>query len=261
MNSEMTLADYALKVANAKKNHTKFVILDGSTSVGRDRKYSDYDVMIVTKGRRDAIPQTKEIYGVFNGRLFTGSVQSLESLKEYWFSNGDKEDVWRIQQIRKAKLLCGDETEFRRIKKFALQKRWNKKREFAIIRHSYSNMVEYLGKLLNKRNEENAPEFYQDAYIIASQIASFITAINRINLDSDNTMYRQIFKEAKIRPPNFERDFLILSGFSQRTREKENIIRTAKRIIEWARKYAESEYRNFPLNDFGFREIVQQLKF
>ncbi len=152
-----------------------------------------------------------------------------------WNSGDDFEFVWRIRQIRKSKLLYGDEREFRQIKETALEKGRTREREFSVVRQSYSTMVEYMGKMLNKMDEDLSLEFYQDANIIAWHAALFIAAINRTNFNSDNDMYLQIFGDAKIKPPNFKRNLTTLSGFSNKARKKEILAETAKKMVWWAR--------------------------
>jgi hypothetical protein len=257
----MTLADYAVKLANVRKNQVKFVILYGSAAVGQDRRYSDFDVMVVTKGRITATSKTRELFGVFNGRLFTGSIQDFKSLKEDWTSRNDYDFVWRIEQIRKAKVLYGDAQEFQRIKEAALKKKWTRDRQFAVIRHSYSTMVEYMGKMLNKMDGSSALEFYQNAYIIAWQAALFVATINRINLSSDNEMFRQVFRNAKIRPPNFKRDIITLFGFSIQHRKKETIVQISKKMVQWARSYITRYSPFYSSKDTGFNQIVREIKF
>ncbi len=76
----MTLVDYALKVANVRKDKVKFVILNGSRAIGQTRRYSDFDVMLVTKGGTNGSPKARELFGVFNGRLFFQTQLRIKTL-------------------------------------------------------------------------------------------------------------------------------------------------------------------------------------
>lgn len=47
---QRTLADYVVEIAKIKPNQLKFVILDGSTAAGENRRFSDFDVVVVRRG-------------------------------------------------------------------------------------------------------------------------------------------------------------------------------------------------------------------
>lgn len=81
-----------------------------------------------------------------------------KSFMRDYIGGDDEKFLWRREQLRKAKLLHGDKEEFDIIIKTALKRRWNKKRQFAVVRYAYVTIMEYVGKMLNKRKED-APEF------------------------------------------------------------------------------------------------------
>ncbi len=262
MSSE-SLVDHALKLAGIKPGDVRFVILDGSTAEGSNRKYSDYDVLVVRKGLSKQPGSIKDLFGVFNGRLVSGWLLDEESFKHRYVGDDDQEFLWRRKQLRKAKLLFGDRIEFNKIVGRALARRWNRKRQVAVIRYSYVTMVEYMGKMLNKvrAHEDDAPEFYQDGYVIATNAALLVAALNKIDLDSDKIMYRQIFAQAKIRPPNFEDDFETASGFADTKREKEAVLSASRRLYLWSRKAIIDSFEPLGDDDSGFWQIARETKF
>jgi len=60
------LLEYALELAEIGRRETRFVIVDGSTAEGSDRKYSDYDVFVVRKGLFKEPGSVKDLFGMFN---------------------------------------------------------------------------------------------------------------------------------------------------------------------------------------------------
>lgn len=155
-------------------------------------------------------------------------------------------------------MLYGDTEEFKRIIEEALKRRWNRTRQLAVVIHSYVTMVEYMGKALNEARGEGTPELYQDAYIVATNAALLIAALNKIDLDSDKNMYRQIFSQAKVRPPNFERDFMAASGLAESPREKREVVSASRRLVRWARMQV---IRSFKADRSGFWELVREVRY
>ena len=262
---QQALVDYVLGLSNVRRKDVRFVILDGSTAEGKDRRYSDYDISVVKKGSSGPKGPVKDLFaptGLFRGRMVTGWLLDDESFKHRYLGDDDEQFAWRRRQLRKARLLYGNKREFGRIIRGALGRRWNRKRQVAVITHSYANMAEYMGKMLNKveAHEDNVPEFYQDGYIIAANFATLAAALNRIDLDSDKTMYRQILAEARVKPPHFGRDFGTVSGLSGKPRSRRAVLSASRRLLRWARrKVLELESPSF--GDHGFRKMVQEITF
>jgi predicted nucleotidyltransferase len=231
------IVDFAIGLARIKPKDVKFVIMDGSTADGSDRRYSDYDVTVVRKGLSKKPGSAKDFFGVFNGRLLSAWLLDAESFKHRYIGEDDKEFLWRRRGLSRARLLFGNKEEFDRITRNALSRQWNRKRQMAVIEYSYMTMVEYMGKMLNKvdAHEAGTPEFYQDGYILATNTANLVAALNKIDLDSDKTMYRQIFREARIKPPNFERDLLVSSGLTSARRNAEEVLSASRRLLKWSR--------------------------
>ncbi len=96
---------------------------------------------------------------------------------------------------------------------------------------------------------------------MAERIALLVAGLNKINLCSDNSMYRQIFSEASIKPPNFERDFRIASGFSPLRRNKIAVMQATKRLARRARQYIIENYELDKLGDRGFLEMIHGIRF
>jgi len=256
-----SLVDYAFRLAHVKPSDVKFVIIDGSTGAGSERKYSDYDVVVVKKGKLKRPGSVEDLLGIYKGRLFSGWLADEDSFKHRYIGDDDQEFIWRRRQLRKARLLYGDREEFDRVIRKALARRWNWRRQVAVIRYSYVTMVEYVGKMLNKveSHEEGTPEFYQDGHVIAWNAALIIAALNKVDLDSENMMYRQIFAAAKVRPPNFERDFGISSGHSAAQRNPQAVVSASKRLIRWARRQIRSAGLIDSENS-GFAQIVREFE-
>lgn len=144
------LVDYVLRLARVKPAGVKFVIMDGSTANGSDRRYSDYDITVVRKGPSKKPGLVKDFFGAFDGRLLSAWLLDEESFKHHYIGDDDKEFIWRRRRLSKARLLYGDKAEFNRIITNALSRRWTKKRQMAVVQYSYMTMVEYMGKMLNK---------------------------------------------------------------------------------------------------------------
>jgi len=187
-----------------------------------------------------------------------------KSFRHRYIGDDDKEFLWRTKQLSKAKLLYGDRKEFDRIIRKALSRRWNRRRQLAVIKHSYVTMAEYMGKMLNKvdASEGDTPEFYQDGYVVATNAALLVAALNKIDLDSDKTMYRQIMAEARTRPPDFEQDFSLASGLTGESRSREAALSAARRLVGWSRKTILGSFRPAEDDgDEGFWRIVREMKF
>ncbi len=248
-----------LQLAGVRSWNAKFVILDGSTAEGSDRKHSDYDMVVVRRGLSEPPRSVTSLFGVFEGRIVSGWLVDEESFKHRYIGDDDQEFLWRTRQLRKARLLYGDRKDFGKAIRKALTRRWNKKRQISIIRNSYATMVEYMGKMLDKAPSKRGPEFFQDGYIIGKNVALLVAALNRIDLDSDRSMYRQIFDQAKVRPPNFECDFEFASGLAGAPRDNKDVILASKRLVRWAR---EKIIESFGPSDAdpGFWRVVQGLR-
>jgi predicted nucleotidyltransferase len=69
---EKGLLDYVVKLAKTSRRKIKFVILDGSAAERKDRKGSDYDVVVVKMGRDKRWNRPIELCGVFRRRVVSG---------------------------------------------------------------------------------------------------------------------------------------------------------------------------------------------
>ena len=254
------LVDYALRLAKVSPTDARFVILDGSTAEGRASKYSDYDLVVVTRKMLKSKAKVG-LYGVFEGRIVSGWLLDGRAFRTRYIGGDDPEFLWRRRQLRKARLLYGNETEFDRIIRAAASRRWTKKRQFAVVEYAYVTMTEYMGKMLSKEGQDETPELFQDAFIIAQNAALIVAALNKIDLDSDKSMYRQIFSEAKVKPPGFEGDFLTASGLSHFRRERREVVSASRRLAMWARERLIKSLRNVNTNDAGFWQLVREIKY
>lgn len=217
--------------------------------------------MVVRKGRLKPPGSFKGLYGVFGERIVGGWLADGESFRSMYIgSHDDMEFVWR-RQHQKARLLYGDTQEFNRIFRAARARRWTRKRQLAVVRYSYVTMVEYMGKMLNKAGQEDVPELYQDAYIVAKNAAFLVAAMNKIDLDSDKSTYRQIFSEAKVGPPNFERDSLIASGLASSRRERKEVVAASRRLLRWARQELFGSFEPAGRQDPGFWQPVREMRY
>lgn len=256
-----SLAEYAFELAKVKPEEVRFVILDGSTAEGKDLRHSDYDVVVVKKGLLKQPGSVENLFGVFEGRVVSGWLADDESFKHQYVGIDDEQFLWRQRQLRKARLLYGRKEEFNKIIRAALARRWNKRRQLAVAKSSYVTMVEYMGKMLNKAAEAETPEFYQDGYIVAKNAALFVAAVNKINLDSDKSMYQQIFSQARIKPLNFERDFMTASGLTSIKRERKAVEFASRRLLRWARMKTIELFHSDRGNDSGFWKLVREVEF
>lgn len=257
------MVDYAIELAGAKPKEVRFVVMDGSTAEGSDRRYSDYDVLVVKKGLLTPPGSVKDLFGVFNGRIVSGWLVDEVSFKHRYIGDDDEEFLWRRRQLRKATLLYGDAGEFDGIVRTAIARRWSRKRQMAVVRGSYVTMVEYMGKMLNKvqTREDGAPEFYQDGYIVAENAMMLVAALNKIDLDSDKNMYRRTLTLAKIIPPSFESDFKTASGLAGASRKKEAVVAASRRLLRWARKTIMTSFEPEEGDGTGFWSLVREIRF
>src|SRR6266852_8500420 len=93
------LVNYALKLANVTPREVRFVTLDGSTGEGTDTKFSDYDVVVVKKGRLGEPGSVEDLFGVFRGRIVEGWLVDDESFKSrYIGAADDKQFLWSKMQ-------------------------------------------------------------------------------------------------------------------------------------------------------------------
>jgi predicted nucleotidyltransferase len=237
--------------------------MDGSTAEGKDRRYSDYDIAVVKKKPLRVKGEVGDLTGMFNGRVVSGWILDDVSFRRRYIGTDDKEFVWRRRRLQKVKLLYGDAKEFDKIIGAALSRRWNRRRQLAVIRDSYGTMVEYLGKMLNKveAGEAGTYEFYQDGYVVASLAAIVVAALNRIDLDSDKTMFRDVISQARVMPSNFERDFATASGFTGERRNREEVVLASKRLVKWAREQIIRSFGPPRRGEEGFWQIVKEVRY
>jgi len=257
------MVDYALELAGVKPKEVRFVVMDGSTAEGSDRRHSDYDVVVVKKGLLTPPGSVKDLFGAFKGRIVSGWLVDEESFKHRYIGDDDEEFPWRRRQLRKATLLYGDAGEFEGIIRTAIARRWSRKRQMAVIRGSYVTMVEYMGKMLNKvqTHENGAPEFYQDGYVVAKSAMMLVAALNKIDLDSDKNMYRRTLALAKVIPTNFESDFKAASGLAGASRKKEAVVAASRRLLQWARSKIMASFEPEEDDGAGFWSLVREMRF
>jgi predicted nucleotidyltransferase len=257
-----SLVDYSVKLAGITRRKVRFVIIDGSTAEGSDRKHSDYDILVVRRGLSKPPGSVRNLFGVFDGRIVSGWLADSVSFRHRYLGDDDEQFLRRRRQLRKAKLLYGNGREFNKVIRKALARRWNRKRQMAVIGYSYVTMAEYMGKLLNKveAREAGAPEFYHDGYIVATNAALLVAALNKIDLDSDRSMYRQILARARVKPPHFKRDFETVSGLSTSPRSSQAVISASRRLVRWVREEILNSFEPAQTDDGGFWRILQETR-
>ena len=81
--SRESLVSYALTLAKLKPKQVRFVILDGSTAEGEERRYSDYDIIAVRKGFSKRRASVEDLFGVFDRRIFSGWLVSDDSFSAF----------------------------------------------------------------------------------------------------------------------------------------------------------------------------------
>ncbi len=167
---------------------------------------------------------------------------------------------WYLKSLRKSKLIYGGRKDFQRPKKRSLTRvKWTRDIVGYIIeRHYVLALLEYYHKLLNTQNDTNELPFYYFAGQFAYHFMWFLASINRLGLDSERTMHRQIM-DAKTKPLGFRENYLILSGFGNRKASKKSVIRSAHKLMLWSHSYIVNK---FGTEDFskGFREVLLKIK-
>ncbi|MBI3859087.1 MAG: hypothetical protein HY296_02445 [Thaumarchaeota archaeon] len=257
---ENSLVEYLFDLTKLKPEEVRFMIVDGSMAEGTGRKHSDYDAIVVRKGKNPS-NSIGNLFGVFRGRVVSGWLADDDSFRRHYIGVDDEQFLWRRKQLRKARLLYGRKSDFERVISKAKARRWNERRKLAVIKYSYVTMVEYMGKMLNKRTTDEVPEFYQDGYIVGKNAAILVAALNEIDLDSDKNMYQHVISMSKIRPRHFERDFLTSSGLSGGKRERGAVVAASKRLVEWARKETIQTFNPDDPKDPGFWKLVREIRF
>lgn len=255
---EDKLARYAIRLAGMRPEAVRFVIVDGSAGVGQDREYSDYDLVVMPRREQDK----RESWGAFEGRLVSmWSCGPMQYRKEF-YSFDDDSFVWRRKLVRKARLLYGDARDFRSFRRAALAVNWTVKRQNTVVTSRYGMVMENYGKMLNEYPAKgNLQAFYYAAQILAEKFAELVAAVNRIDLDSDRTLYRQA-TSARIKPASLGRDLTTLSSLDGRARSKAETLAAAGRLAAWIRGYLKDTYGLERLQaDSGFREALSKLKF
>jgi predicted nucleotidyltransferase len=255
------LVEYALKLAKVTRREVRFVILDGSTAEGKDNRFSDYDIVVVKQEKLKRPGSFEDLFGVFRGRIVSGWLVDEESFESRYIGMDDEQFLWRKKQLSKARLLYGNVEEFSVIIRVALARRWNRTRQFAVIKDSYVTMLEYLGKMLSKMNERDTPEFYQDGYVITKNAALLVAALNKIDLDSDKNMYQHILAWAKNRPPGFLRDFRTASGLASSRRDRKGVVSASRRLVRWARNQIITSFEPVNTDGPGFWQLVREVRF
>ena len=199
---------------------------------------------------------------MLNGRIVSGWLVDEDSFRHRCIGDDDAEFLWRKKGLSKARLLLGDKAEFDSIISKAISRPWNRRRQMAVIQYYYVTLVEYIGMILNKveMHDDASPEFFQDGYIVATKAAHLVAALNKIDLDSDKTMYRQVFAEAKVKPPHFERDFGISSGLVATYRKKGDVLAAALRLVRWSRRTILDSFKQSKEDDPGFWQVVRRVK-
>jgi hypothetical protein len=254
---ETGLLDYSIKLARISRRKIKFVILDGSAAERKDKKSSDYDVVVVKAGRDRRWSHPLVLCGVFMGRVVSGWLLDEHLFQTDYIGGDDESFVWRHKQIEKARLLYGDRLAFHSTVKKALQRRWTAKRQSRVVEAAFLNIVEYLGKALNSMLEHDSPEFYLATYVVAHNVALLVAGINKIDIGSENVMYREVLSSAAIKPPRFEDDFRVASGFGEGQRTREATYQAARRLARWARAHTLQLARTNRAFDRYFVSIVR----
>jgi predicted nucleotidyltransferase len=257
-----SLVRYALRLSNVKKKNVRFVVLFGSMAQSKTTgKYSDYDIAIVVdkeSGSKQHLAALETYEGVFEGKLLTGDVWTTSSFRSAFLQEYDSEFLWRKKQIGKAKLLYGDRNAFVALRRKALKREWTPKAQLEVIKPAYINMLEYYCKMRNAALAQNHLGFYLASYVVAHNSMKVVAGINEINLDSENSLYDQILKQARTHPPDFEQDFIIISGFkSGINRSESETLAATRRLLQWTRDYLSSSKSWKPSIDEEFTRILE----
>ena len=169
--------------------------------------------------------------------------------------------MWRKGQLSKSVLLFGDEKSFRETMRWALKRTWTRKRQDTVVKRSITNILEYMGKMMNCADNENAIEFFRHAFILVDNFAIFVAGINKIDLWSENSMYRQVFDQATIIPPAFEKDFKTISGDYTNKRNRKEVLLAAKKFTRWSQELIKNQYGLNRFRDQGFSEMVNNVRY
>lgn len=251
------LADYVIALSGLKKSDVAFVRLDGSAAEGKDRGHSDYDVVIVAGTGRGQGRASH--WGVFNGRLVSYWIMSLEEYSGAFGSVDAGSFAWQRASARKALAIFGDEDSFRRLNSRIGKQSWTADIQSGLIMFHYGNVAEYFGKMLNTgTSRREAHVFYLNAVQLGDHYAQLVAAFNRTDLDSDRTMHDQVFR-CSHRPPNLRGDLLLVTGYRDGTRSRALTLMAAARLVRWARTYIVDSYGLEKFTDRGFRDVVLEL--
>jgi predicted nucleotidyltransferase len=256
---EEGLLDYVIKLVKISRRRVKFVVLDGSAAEKKDKKGSDYDVVVVKTGRDARWSRPIEFCGVFRRRVVSGWLMDEHLFQTDYIGGDDESFVWRHKQIAKARLLYGDRLAFNSTARNALLRRWTPKRQSRVVKTAFLNIVEYFGKALNSMSEYDSPEFYLATYVVAHNTALLVAGINMIDIGSENVMYRDVLLSAAVKPPRFEDDFRVASGFGEGQRTREATYQAARRLARWARAQTLRLVGTNLAFDPGFVSIVRTI--
>lgn len=256
---ERNLLDYVIKLVKIDRRKIKFVILDGSAAEKKDKRGSDYDVVVVKAGRDKRWNRPLELCGVFRKRVVSGWLLDEYLFQTDYIGGDDESFVWRHKQIEKARLLYGDKLAFYSTAKKALLRRWTPRRQSEVVKIAFLNIVEYFGKALNSMPMRDSPEFYLDTYVVAHNAALLVAGINKIDIGSENVMYREVLSSAAIKPPRFEDDFRLASGFGEGQRTRGAAFHAARRLARWARSQTLQLLLTNQTFDPGFASIVRTI--
>lgn len=73
--------EYAFELAEVVPREVRFVILDGSTGEGKEARFSDYDIVVVKRGRLERPGSVADLFGVFRRRIVSGWLVDEESFR------------------------------------------------------------------------------------------------------------------------------------------------------------------------------------
>lgn len=255
MKNDSELLNYVLKITGVNKKGLIFVIIDGSAGSGKDQKYSDYDIRLIAKKKFEGKNELR-FWNKYNNRLLSGHIIPISSFLKEIEDHGPA-FVWLRNRIAKSRLLYGDEKGFERIKDKVKKRKWTNNDRKEIIEDAYPEMIEYYGKMLNAISTNDEINFYYGANVFGRRISSLIVAINRMELDSENTM-NSYPMSAKIKPKNYKNYFILLSGYSDNKKDKKEILGAVKAIIKWSKSYILRMYKNGEIRfSSGLLEVLK----
>lgn len=253
------LVDYVLNIAHLGPEDVRFIRLDGSVANGTDRRFSDYDLVVVCNSDRQ--PEKRDFWGVFNGRLVSFWAVSLDDYRDTFCEIDENEFIWQKYPALKAMAIFGDQAYFDSLLEKLRVQNWTQEIQDKAITYHYGNIMEYLGKLLNTfPDSEEEHIFFFNAVQFAGHYARFIATLNRLDIQSDNTLYKQIFS-AQRKPENLDNDLLTVSGFSGKARSKDSTLSSARKLVDWARNFLINDYGLDHFEDSGFRDVVKKLSY